>query len=256
MLHCDAETLALVALGDPLDDDERRHLAMCARCQSELDQNRAVVATGRRVEPADAPQEPPAAVWDAIASELELDAEVRPFVPDADDRAERAEVIALAARRQQRQANRRRTTWFAAAASVVGIALGAVGASALTSEPTGTLIAESQLSVVPVDDGGSTLADDGLSGTARVVDSEGQDFAEVDARGLPAVDGYYEVWLIKSDLSGMISLGALTAGSQGKFTIPAGTDLSQFTIVDVSVESLDGDPTHSKESMLRGIIDA
>ncbi len=54
----------------------------------------------------------------------------------------------------------------------------------------------------------------------------------------------------------MISLGALTAGSQGRFTIPAGTDLSVYTIVDVSVEPLDGDPAHSKESLLRGTLDA
>ncbi len=256
MLHCDAETLALVALGDPLDDDERRHLGVCARCQSELDQNRAVVTTGRRVEPADAPQEPPAAVWAAVSSELGLASDLRPFVPDADDQAERAGVIALAERRQQRQANRRRTTRFAAAASVVGVALGALGATALTSEPAGTVIAQSELTAVPIDAGGSLLTPANATGTTRIVDSDGQDYAEVDARGLPDVDGYYEVWLIRSDLSGMLSLGALTAGSQGRFAIPAGTDLTEFTIVDVSVESLDGDPTHSKQSLLRGTIQA
>lgn len=260
MLHCDAETLSLVAIGEPLADDERRHLGDCARCQSELDQYRAVVSTARQVVPADRPQDPPPAIWDAIAEELDLSEGVRPFVPDADDRAERAEVIALAERRKQRRQHQRRTTLVAAAAAVVGVTLGAVGASTISSEttgsdPSGALVAQSELSVVPIADGGSALAADGLAGTARIIDDEGQDFAEVDARGLPEVDGYYEVWLIKSDLSGMLSLGALTAGSQGRFTIPAGTDLSQFTIVDVSLEPLDGDPTHSRESLLRGIID-
>jgi hypothetical protein len=144
MLHCDAETLALVALGEPLADDERRHLAECARCQSELDQNRAVVASGRRVEPADDPQEPPDAVWTAISSELGLSPGLSPFVPDDDERAERAEVIALAERRQQRQSSRRRASWIAAAASVAGIAVGALGASALSApsdQGPGTLIA-------------------------------------------------------------------------------------------------------------------
>jgi anti-sigma-K factor RskA len=53
----------------------------------------------------------------------------------------------------------------------------------------------------------------------------------------------------------MIALGALTSGSQGRFTIPPGTNLAQYTIVDVSVESFDGDPAHSKQSMLRGTLD-
>jgi anti-sigma-K factor RskA len=258
MLHCDAETLALIALGEPLADDERRHLAECARCQSELDQNRAVVASGRRVEAADQPQDPPDAVWAAISGELGLDPDLSPFVPDDADRAERAGVIALAERRRQRQSTQRRVTWIAAAASVAGIAVGALGVAALSgpsgADP-GTLIAESPLTVVPIDAGGSSRSTQDMAGTARIVQSEGEDYAEVDARGLPPVEGYYEVWLIKSDLSGMVSLGALTAGSQGRFTIPTGTDLSIYTIVDVSVENLDGDPTHSKESMLRGVLE-
>ena len=256
MLHCDGETLALVALGDPLADDERRHLAVCARCQTELDQNRAVVASGRRVEPADEPTDPPPALWSAISQELGLTAGLAPFVPDDEDGRERSEVIALAEYRQRLRTGRRRTVWIAAAAAVVGIALGAVSVTATTATDAGTVIAESRLAVVPIDAGGSNLAGPGLAGTARIIDTDGQDFAEVDARGLPNVDGYYEVWLIKSDLSGMISLGALTSGSQGRFAIPVGTDLSVYTIVDVSLEHLDGDPAHSKESLLRGSLNA
>lgn len=257
MLHCDAETLALVALGEPLADDERRHLRECVRCQTELDQNKAVVATGRSVTRADRPVEPPPTVWAAISQELGFSADVAPFIPDGSDTAERGQVVALARYRQRERATKRRASWLAAAAAVVGIALGAVGASMIgQQEAAGTLIAESALSAVPIDAGGSPLVTASMSGTARIVDTDGQDYVEVDARGLPEVDGYYEVWLIRSDLSGMISLGALTAGSQGRFVIPPGTDLSAFTIIDVSVEPLNGDPTHSKESVLRGTLSA
>lgn len=257
MLHCDADSLALAALGEHLSDVERRHLAECPRCQHVFDQNAAVVSTARQVTVDDSPEEPPGKVWDAISRELGLDLTVTPFVPDPADAAERGQVIALARFQQRQRQVQSKSRWLTAAAAVVGIAVGAVGAAALPDRSSaGTVIAESDLTVVPVDAGGIDVPTVDTTGTARIVDTDGQDFAEVDARNLPEVDGYYEVWLIKGDLSGMMSLGALTAGSQGRFTIPAGTDLSVFSIVDVSVEALDGNPAHSKQSMLRGQLDA
>lgn len=240
MLHCDAQTLALAALGEPLAEDERRHLQQCGQCRAELDENLSVVETGRTITEEDFPTEPPAAVWDAISAELGLGAQ----------RSDN--VVPLDLRRA-----RRRSSWLIAAASVAGIAVGALGASAVQSpdRERGIVLAESSLSVVPVDQGGSTVVSGDLRGTATIIDTDGQDFVEVDARGLPRVDGYYEVWLIKSDLSGMISLGALTAGAQGRFVIPPGTNLADFTIVDISLEPHNGDPTHSRESVLRGSVE-
>ena len=68
-------------------------------------------------------------------------------------------------------------------------------------------------------------------------------------------DGFREVWLLKPDVSGLVSLGTL-AGSSGRFDLPAGLDLDQFSVVDVSEEQFDGDPAHSGDSIVRGPLEA
>jgi anti-sigma-K factor RskA len=60
-----------------------------------------------------------------------------------------------------------------------------------------------------------------------------------------------EVWLIRSDASGLVSLGLLD-GDTGRFPVPAGIDLAEFSLVDVSAEPVDGDPAHSGDSIVRG----
>ncbi|WP_243074321.1 anti-sigma factor [Microbacterium sp. SS28] len=69
--------------------------------------------------------------------------------------------------------------------------------------------------------------------------------------GDAASDEYREVWLIRSDGARLISLGVLE-GSSGSFPIPAGVDLSQYDLVDISFEPVDGDPAHSGDSIVRG----
>ena len=50
----------------------------------------------------------------------------------------------------------------------------------------------------------------------------------------------------------MRSLGLLD--DAGEYAIPADIDLSEFSVVDVSIEPDDGDPTHSGRSILRGTL--
>ena len=51
----------------------------------------------------------------------------------------------------------------------------------------------------------------------------------------------------------MISLGTIGSGAQTvTFPVPAGIDPEVFSLVDISDEPIDGDPTHSKVSILRG----
>ena len=53
-----------------------------------------------------------------------------------------------------------------------------------------------------------------------------------------------------SSTTTLVSLGPLRP--DGIYDIPPGVDPSRFPIVDVSVEPVDGDPTHSGDSVLRG----
>lgn len=258
MRHCDPATLALLALGEPVGDADRYHLEQCSVCQTQADQNRAVVRAARTVTPEDQLSDPPEEVWSRVGQELGLRSDLRPFVPPPDTSTDTDEpnVISLDQWRQRSSALKRKAGAWTVAAAVAGIAVGALGVAGVAGLPDGggqaTPIASSGLSVVPVADGGTLESDPAATGEAVLVEQDGQSYVEVNASRLPELGGYYEVWLIRSDLSGMISLGALTAGSQGRFTVPAGIDPDEYAIVDVSAEQLDGDPTHSRESLLRG----
>jgi hypothetical protein len=62
-----------------------------------------------------------------------------------------------------------------------------------------------------------------------------------------------EVWLISSDLTKLVSVGLL-ATDEGTFALPKDIDLSEYTVVDVSSEPLDGNPGHSSDSIVRGAL--
>ena len=63
-----------------------------------------------------------------------------------------------------------------------------------------------------------------------------------------------QVWLIDKQIKGMSPMGFLNNG-RGEFNIPDSLDLSEFPIVDVSVERRnDPDPTHSGHSVVRGTL--
>jgi hypothetical protein len=95
------------------------------------------------------------------------------------------------------------------------------------------------------------------SGSAVVeTRSDGSRVLVVDlSKETPSDDGFREVWLLKPDVSGLVSLGTLE-GSTGRFDLPAGLDLSQYSVVDVSEEQFDGNPAHSGDSIVRGPLEA
>lgn len=227
MSHCDDEVLSLLALGETVSAPEEEHLAHCLVCQSRLDQLTAVVGSARSITAADRPVAPPATVWLAIQDELKLtpSASVTPIT--------------------SARSHLRRTFFLvAASAAAVGVLLGGVVTAGLLSDRTTTeLVASADL---------GPIGESGLSGTAVVARDSAGTVLTVNVPGLPAVDGYYEVWMATADTATMVALGTLNPGQQGTFALPAGMDMAAFPIVDVSVEHFDGNPAHGVESVARG----
>ncbi|MGV8966551.1 MAG: anti-sigma factor [Cellulomonas sp.] len=254
--HVDEEVLALIALGEPAGDDaDRRHLAGCAECGAEVSTLAAVVAIGRSVTDADVLVVPVPAVWDRIRAELVLPAAATAIATAT------ATVTATSAEAADEPAGptpsttivplrRRRAPWLAAAAAA-GLIVGGVGGAWWAGERTGpaatAVVAEAALEPLPGWD---------ASGTALVEkEPDGARVLVVTLDGGVQPGDFREVWLIDRDVQRLVSLGVLE-GSTGRFTVPAGLDLTDFAVVDVSQEPFDGVPAHSGNSIVRGILGA
>ncbi|MDN4482915.1 anti-sigma factor domain-containing protein [Demequina lignilytica] len=241
MRHCDDETLAALALGEPVDAPDATHVESCEECARELSALRATAASLVDAGASGPLVAPPASVWDGIAAEVASEAEPRP-----------APVVPLTAARgarRRREPGHMFRPWVVGAAAAAGVVIGAFGISLLTRDtvPEQTLVAQAAL---------SDLASEADAGTARVEQrSDGTEVLVVDTTVPSDPDGALEVWLIDPDVVGMVSLGFLT-GDHGEFEIPAGYDVVSFPIVDISVEPADGDPTHSGDSITRGILES
>ncbi len=93
-------------------------------------------------------------------------------------------------------------------------------------------------------------------GKAQVLEtSDGLSCGSTREVSLPPT-GFHEVWLLDADATKLVSLGALPSGSVGTFTVPPGVSVADFPVVDVSLEPYDGDPGHSHDSLLRGVMEA
>lgn len=226
MSHLDPDTIALIALGEGVAPIDNEHIAHCPKCQSELDEFRSVVASARSITDADRPVTPPASVWQGI--ELAIAADSIAATP----------VVATE--------RKRGAGWYALAASV-GVVIGGlatfVAMQSTTSTQAPSVIAQASL---------EPLRDIEQPAQAVVQQVDGKDVLVVQASGLPATDGYYEVWLLAPDATSMVSVGMLDSSEGGTFQLPAGLDLNQFPVVDISLEHFDGDATHSADSILRG----
>ncbi|MBO3102450.1 anti-sigma factor [Cellulomonas sp. zg-ZUI168] len=229
--HVDDDVIALLALGEPAGSaSELAHLRECRRCTDELDAL-AEVAELARSSAADGPLVPPAPeVWDRVAAELGLG--TPPAVVDLDSR----------------RARPRAWRWVAAAAAV-GVVVGGGGAwwAASRDEPV-TVVATAVLDPLPGWDATGSAVVETRSDGSRVL------VLDLDTTQT-SDDGFREVWLLTPDVSGLVSVGTL-AGSSGRFDLPEGLDLDEFSVVDVSEEQFDGDPAHSGESIVRGPLEA
>lgn len=259
MQHCDPTTLALYALGEDIEPDERAHLESCEACLTDAAELAAVVSIGR--EAPERLEDPPEHVWSAVRAELGLinapdgsdagPARVLAPVPVelAGEAAGVGNVIPLAPRR-------RGLFTVAAVAAVAGAVVGgAVVWSALESGsgPGGQTTSEVLVARAVLDPLQDSVT---APGEATVVDSADGQVIRVDATALPKREGFYEVWLLDADATKLVALGALPSGSVGTFTVPPGVSIEDYPVVDISLEADDGDPGHSHNSLMRGTIEA
>jgi hypothetical protein len=247
--HIDPDAVALAALGEPLDADDRAHLASCADCAREVASLAATVAVGRAAAD-EHPVPPPDAVWERVRGELGLSPGLLPGVapePGASQPVavgESAVATPVPAAGPVRPA-RGRTRWVLAAAAA-GLVIGGVGGglvvAGLQRSDSEQVLAEAQLDALPgwTATGDAVVEEDAAGRRTLVVRLTG-------AEG----DGFREVWLLDRDATRLVGLGVLD-GDEGRFTIPVGLDLDDFAVVDVSAEPFDGDPAHSGDSILRG----
>lgn len=231
MSHPDSDIIALIALGENVDFADSQHVDQCPKCQSELDELRAVVGTARSITDDHRPVTPPDSVWTGIESAIAAQAPATPSESSSTT-----------------SPPKRGAGWYALAASV-GVVIGGLAtflAMNTTQEQSANVIAQASL---------EPLRDVEQPAQAAVQQVGDKDVLVVQASGLPATDGYYEVWLLAPDAQSMISVGMLDATEGGTFPLPAGIDLKSFPVVDISLEHFDGDSSHSADSILRGNLD-
>lgn len=144
---------------------------------------------------------------------------------------------------------RRTRRWVpAAAAAVVAVVSLGIVATIANRGPDETVLALTSLDAIGPAGGA----------TAELVEVDGELTVHVHTPGLTspdvtAGDGYFEVWLLDATASELLSLGPAVA--DGVYSLPEGFDPATLPVVDVSVEHFDGDPTHSGDSVLRGVLD-
>lgn len=236
--HLSDDDILLAALGETLDDGARVHIDSCLVCRMEVDDMSRVVDLGRDSRSDPPGVAPPASVWRGINERL-----------SSGDQAGSASVVGFPTRRSR---SRGWPMFPLLAAAVVGLIVGAglvAAVGAWQTEPT--VLAAAALG--PVQDGPAGPQ----TGYAEVAVVDGAEVLLVTTNDLADPQGFYEVWLLNLDTGGMIAVGAVPAGShQTMLPIPAGVDLTDFSAVDISEEPLDGDPTHSSVSVLRGDLTA
>lgn len=238
MSHLDPDQLALIALGEPVaSDQELEHLATCEQCSAELAELKRTVDVARATIGDSGLESPPAHVWAGIAAELQLAESPAPAAPSATEPP-----------RTPPPRRRRRALWaLAAVAALVVLAGAGLGAWLISVQLAPQPIAAATLDSFPAHPGAVGTADveEGRNGSRTLL-------VTLEAGTVP--DTYREVWLIRADAGALISLGVLK-GERGSFPIPDGVDLSEYRLVDISVEPVDGDPAHSGDSIVRGELD-
>jgi Anti-sigma-K factor rskA len=258
--HPDDDVLAGHAIGDDLPAEAALHLAGCPDCSATLDRFRSV---GETLDGPTLLVQPPASVWASIEAQISrpgdlleppgrvwrgIEAELNVPASDATAIGPEPSGPSGSSRRRRGKADRRLATWpTRIAAGFIGLIVGAGGVVAWqTLWPRTDQVAFTRLAALPDKVG---------SGTAALDRTHTGDVLTVDVSKIQASSpGFFEVWLLAPDAKKMVSLGNLL-GNRTTFTLPAGLDVADYPVVDISIEPYDGNPTHSGDSIVRGQLD-
>lgn len=185
--------------------------------------------------------EPPPELWDRIAAELDRDDEGRGRNDDRDDdTAPVTETPVVELRRRRRWIA---TAAIAAAAAVILVVIGLVSLIPGDEDPRRVEVALAPLPEHP-----------GATGEATVIEDDDTYRIEFDVDGVePGAAADLELWLLTPEVDELVSLGRVDRS--GEVTVDDDVDLDEFSVLDLSIEPRDGDPTHSGNSVVRGTID-
>lgn len=206
------------------------------------DLDRRIRAAWRDLDDDDGALDPaPAGIWEGIAA-------AAADLADPAEPAEPARPAAPAASAEPavptEEAGRR--GWFLGAAAAVLVLL-VLGAVVWRVIPSGD---EAEYRAVLTTDG--LPVEPGPHGDAVLVGTGTDRRLRLELSDLPDIgdDAVLEVWLLDPDGGGLQPLGLVDGGAS--FPVPPAVDTDRYSVVDVSVEPTDGDPTHSSDSILRG----
>jgi hypothetical protein len=151
---------------------------------------------------------------------------------------------ATPARTSSPRFHRSRLSVAAIAAAIV--ALGALGVTVVHYSRTPNNPVVVQAALRPLDAPATT------TGSVTVVADGGTRELTVRTQGLPnpPSQSYYEVWLLDSATLKMLPMGVLSPSGSGTYAVGANI-MAGYSAVDVSLQANDGDPAHSKVSVLR-----
>lgn len=244
MTHLSPDRLADSALGidDPLTVAEQNHLAGCAECRNELGELSRIADLGRQPEHVAAPHLVPTdAIWQSVQAQLAGQSNAATTTETSAEPPPAPPTIA-----EQRRTPRRRSWFVVAAAAVLGLIIGA-GITTVAVRDRAEVTSSTALEALPGQTG---------QGTAEVVRDRGRPELRVQIDAPPSPDRYREVWLINTDGQRMYPLGVLPDDGRATYPLPPALagQLQGFNIVDVSIEPYDGNPAHSRESQVRGIL--
>ncbi len=242
MTHLDPDRLADRALGtdDPLTAAEESHMAGCAECRNEFAELSRIAELGRNPERIAHQLVPTEAIWQSI--QVQLASQTPATTEAATEPAPSSPTVTELPSRTPKP----RSWLLVAAAAVVGLIIG-VGVTTVAVRDRVEVTSSAALEALPGQTG---------QGTAELVSDRGRPELRVQIDAPSTPERYREVWLINTDGQRMYTLGVLPDDGRASYPLPpelAG-QLQDFTIVDVSIEPYDGNPAHSRESQVRGIL--